>query len=73
MNNEKNEHLLRIFPDMAEVLDVGRSRAYELVASGQIRAVRLSERCIRVPESELWRYINSLKEEAGFDEGGNIE
>ncbi len=40
-------------PEVAELLGVPRSRAYELVANGTIPAVRISERTIRVPKAEL--------------------
>jgi len=40
-------------PEVAELLGVPRSRAYELVANGSIPAVRISERTIRVHKAEL--------------------
>jgi excisionase family DNA binding protein len=40
-------------PEVAELLAVPRSRAYELVANGTIPAVRISERTIRVHRAEL--------------------
>jgi len=40
-------------PEVAELLGVPRSRAYELVANGTIPAVRISERTIRVHKAEL--------------------
>ena len=40
-------------PEVAELLGIPRSRAYELVANGTIPAVRISERTIRVHKAEL--------------------
>jgi len=40
-------------PEVAELLGVPRSRAYELVANGSIPSVRISERTIRVHKAEL--------------------
>ena len=44
-------------PEVAELLGVPRSRAYELVANGTIPAVRISERTIRIHRTELERYL----------------
>jgi excisionase family DNA binding protein len=44
-------------PEVAELLDVPRSRAYELVATGTIPAVRISERTIRVHKGELEKFL----------------
>jgi len=44
-------------PEVAELLSVPRSRAYELVANGSIPAVRISERTIRVHKAELERFL----------------
>lgn len=64
------ELLLRI-PEAGRRLGLGRSKAYELVASGEIQSVRISERSIRVPVSALQAYVRRLEEEAGLhDEAG---
>ena len=44
-------------PEVAELLGVPRSRAYELVANGIIPAVRISERTIRVHKDELEQFL----------------
>ena len=44
-------------PEVAKLLDVPRSRAYELVANGSIPAVRISERTIRVHKGELEKIL----------------
>ena len=56
--------LLRIYPDVADILGVGRSKAYQLVASGQIKAVRLSEKSFRVTPAALQAYVARLEAEA---------
>ena len=44
-------------PDMAEELSIPRSRAYELIARGELPAVRIGERSIRVNRAELERFL----------------
>lgn len=47
--------LLRI-PLVAERLTLSRSKTYELIQSGELRAIRVG-RARRVPEAELERFI----------------
>lgn len=44
---------------LAEVLQIGRNSAYDLVKSGQIRSIRIG-RTIRIPQSSLFDYLNQL-------------
>jgi excisionase family DNA binding protein len=44
-------------PEVAEELNIPRSRAYELVASGELPAVRIGERSIRVNRGELEKFL----------------
>ncbi len=44
-------------PEVAEELNIPRSRAYELVANGELPAVRIGERSIRVNRTELQRFL----------------
>jgi excisionase family DNA binding protein len=44
-------------PEVAEELKIPRSRAYELVATGELPAVRIGERSIRVNRRELERFL----------------
>jgi len=44
-------------PEVAEELNIPRSRAYGLVASGELPAVRIGERSIRVNKTELERFL----------------
>ena len=45
--------------EAAEVLGIGRSKLYELVARGLVQSVKL-DRCRRFRRSDLDRYIRSL-------------
>lgn len=41
---------------LAEVLQIGRNSAYDLVKSGQIRSIRIG-RTIRIPQAALLEYL----------------
>jgi len=47
-------------PEVAEVLQIARSRAYELVGSGQIPSVRIG-RSVRVSRRELDRWLEEQR------------
>jgi excisionase family DNA binding protein len=44
-------------PQVAEELHIPRTRAYELIARGELPAVRVGERSIRVNRVELERFL----------------
>lgn len=44
-------------PQVAEELQVPRTRAYELIARGDLPAVRIGKRSIRVNRRELERFL----------------
>jgi excisionase family DNA binding protein len=44
-------------PELAEELQIPRTRAYELIARGELPAVRIGERSIRVNRQELERFL----------------
>ena len=44
-------------PETAEELHIPRTRAYELIARGELPAVRIGERSIRVNRAELERFL----------------
>jgi excisionase family DNA binding protein len=44
-------------PDLAKELNIPRSRAYELIQRGELPAVRVGERSIRVNRRELERFL----------------
>ena len=52
----ESQHEFMKVQEVAEVLRIARSRAYELVAEGQIPAVRIG-RSVRVPRDELDRWL----------------
>jgi len=43
---------------VAEILQVSRSFAYQLMRSGKITALRIGDRAIRVRESDLMDYLD---------------
>ncbi len=46
-------------PEVAEELRVSRNRAYELIARGYLRGVRVGERQIRVRRRDLNGYLEA--------------
>ncbi len=44
-------------PEVAEELHIPRTRAYALIANGELPAVRIGERSIRVNRQELKRFL----------------
>jgi excisionase family DNA binding protein len=44
-------------PELAQELQIPRTRAYELIARGELPAVRIGERSIRVNRQELERFL----------------
>jgi excisionase family DNA binding protein len=44
-------------PEAAEELHIPRTRCYELIQRGELPAVRIGERSIRVNRSELERFL----------------
>ena len=53
---KKTREWLKV-PEVAEELNIPHSRAYELVATGELPAVRIGERSIRINRSELERFL----------------
>lgn len=53
---ERMSRLLRI-PEAAAELSIGRSRLYELIAAGEIAAVKIGSRGVRIPDTELDRFV----------------
>lgn len=44
-------------PEVAEELGIPRSRAYELIANGELPAVRIGQKSIRVNRRELEEFL----------------
>jgi excisionase family DNA binding protein len=53
------ELILYDVPTTARVLSIGKDAVYELVASGELPSVRISERTIRIPRHLLEKWIES--------------
>ena len=51
--------LLHPIPDAAEVLGIGRSTLYELIAEKKIAAIKIGRRTL-IAQDELERYVRSL-------------
>ena len=56
---DRNPEYLKV-PEVAELLRIARSRAYELVADGTIPAVRIG-RSVRVSRKELHRWLSNQR------------
>lgn len=61
---DRQQEWLKV-PEVAEVLRIARSRAYELVAEGEIPSVRIG-RSLRVNREELDRWL----QEQRYPDGG---
>ncbi len=46
--------------EVAEILGIGRSLTYELIASKEIPSIRLG-RCIRIPSEDLTNWIKERR------------
>lgn len=46
-----------VWPELGRMLGVGRNKAYELVNSGEIRALRVGRRIV-VPQSAVEEYLS---------------
>jgi excisionase family DNA binding protein len=56
----KQHEYLKV-PEVAEVLRIARSRAYELVGEGEIPSVRIG-RSVRVSRRELERWLEEQRQ-----------
>ena len=59
MDEQKREYLK--VPEVAEMLQIARSRAYELVGNGEIPSVRIG-RSLRVSRKELERWLEEHRQ-----------
>ncbi len=57
---DEHQHEWLKVPEVAEVLRIARSRAYELVADGEIPAVKIG-RSVRVSRKELDRWLQDQR------------
>lgn len=56
--------------EAAEYFRIPRSRMYELIQAGELPAVRLGERSIRVNRAEVERYLTEKRRVAPLPETG---
>lgn len=49
--------------EVAKILRVRRGYVYELIAQGRLKAVRISERRTRIPESTLKEFLGGWQED----------
>jgi len=54
---EAREHIWLTVPETAQRLQIPRTRCYELIAAGELPAVRIGERSIRINCRELERFL----------------
>ena len=64
MSFSPSEQLLNSVPRARAVLgDIGHSKFYQIVASGQLKLVKIGRRSF-VTSDELRRYVNALSDES---------
>jgi excisionase family DNA binding protein len=56
MDAHENREWMKV-PEAAELLGLPRTRTYELIQQGELPAVRIGERSIRVNRRELERFL----------------
>ena len=64
------EQILLKVPEVASMLQIGRGRAYELVAQGVIPSVKLGNKSVRVPTEALKRWIQERESGQSSPKGG---
>lgn len=64
-----DDRLLLKVNEAADRVGIGRSKAYELVQSGEWVSVRIG-RCVRIPAAWLEEWVEMLTEEAGRESTG---
>lgn len=57
LQHDENEPLALRVEEMAHILSISRNSAYELVRSGQIRAVKVG-RIYRIPKSAIQDFLS---------------
>jgi excisionase family DNA binding protein len=55
--NEASEKTWLTVPEAADELRIPRTRCYELIQRGELPAVRIGERSIRINRAELERFL----------------
>ena len=55
--------------EVAEILRIGRSMVYGMLATGELPSIKVG-RCIRVPKASLEKWISDQEGTRGDDKGG---
>ncbi len=55
--SDTREHIWLTVPEPARELQIPRTRCYELIQRGELPAVRIGERSIRINRAELERFL----------------
>ena len=63
---DTKEHIWLTVPDTARELQIPRTRCYELIQRGELPAVRIGERSIRVNRAELEQFLMENRRVATF-------
>ena len=56
-----SDRLLNV-DEVAAILKVAKGTVYHMASEGRLPCVRLSARCLRFRESEIWQYIETMSE-----------
>jgi excisionase family DNA binding protein len=66
----RERRLLKVWPDIADALNISRSKAFEICSAGELKTVRIG-RSVRVPVEEVDRYIESKLSESEVRDNRN--
>ena len=61
--------LIKAWPDAAQALGVGKSKLWELIATGELESVKIGHSRL-VPPAALHSYVERLREDAKAQHGG---
>jgi excisionase family DNA binding protein len=56
-NSVQPDQLAVTYEKAAELLSVSPRTVWSLVASNELRAVRIGRRCVRIPKAEIERFL----------------
>ncbi|MDH2429288.1 helix-turn-helix domain-containing protein [Sphaerisporangium sp. TRM90804] len=57
------DRLLFTPADASEMLGLGKTKVYELMASGELHSVKIG-RCRRIPARALYAFLSAIEQEA---------
>ena len=62
-NEHESRHMLLRIPEVMSTLGLGRTKIYELIASGELPVVRIG-RAVRISPAALERWINERQQQS---------